>query len=284
MRRFCILITAAVLLCACKTLHTDYEKDIDVFYICSTEVMHAYDESGKEIFNSRLVPEDTVALNAERQFVEKNYVQGHRYFAPYYEQFTFAAISLPKDSFDLAYNHAKTDISRRFAEYMTHENNGRNYVIIGFSQGAMLALDLLKEMPEEYFSHCQAVYMMGYRLTEEDVAHKRITPAKNATKGNVVSFNSVMRPLAIWPFVAKDAATCINPLNWRTDTKPATLIYNGDTAYVSIDKKTHQLIVKGLDEEKYKFPLNNPGNLHHWDLLFYAPQIRENIMRRNVSR
>ncbi len=284
MKQFFILIAASLMLSACKTLHSGSENDIDIFYICSTEVMHAYDDNGTEIFNSRLVPEDTLALNAELKFVGQNYAQGYRYFAPYYEQFTFSAISLPSDSFALAYNHAKADITRRFTEYMTTQNNGRNYVIVGFSQGAMLALDLLKEMPEEYFSRCRAVYMMGYRISAEDAAHKRITPAKSATKGNVVSFNSVMHPSAIWPFVAKDAATCINPINWRTDAKPATLIFDGDTASVSVDKKTQQLIVSGLDEQKFKFPISETGNLHHWDLLFYAPQIHENISRRNARR
>lgn len=272
-----LLMGGAILLTACR--HRSSEPD--VFYILSTEVLHSYDEDSTEVFNARLLPEDTLALYAEREFVRAHYATGLRFFAPYYEQFTFAAISLPTDSFAPAYQHAKMDIMRRFNDYMTCDNGGRDFVLVGFSQGAMLALDLLKEMTDEQYAHCRAVYMMGYRLSEQDLAHERVIPATDALSGNVISFNSVMRTDAIWPFVAADAATCINPLNWRTDTTPAMLVYEGDTAWVRVDQQTQQLLVTGLNENKYRFPLTVPGNLHHWDLLFYSNDLRENISQRS---
>lgn len=254
----------------------------DVFYIMSTDVLHAYAEDGTEIYNSRLVPEDTLALYAEKEYVRGHYAEGLRFYAPYYEQFTFEAISLPAEEYAMAYAHAREDITERFNEYIASSNEGRDFVLMGFSQGAMLALDLLKEMPSSVYERCRAVYMLGYRLSEEDIAHERVTPATDERSGNVVSFNSVMRSDATWDLVAGGAATCINPLNWRTDGTPAELVYDGDTATVRVDLQTQQLLVSGLDEEKYTFPLTEPGNLHHWDLLFYSDDIRRNILLRGA--
>lgn len=277
-------LMAFLLLASCKlsaeSKKTHASSAPDVFYIISTNVLHAYDKDGKEIYNSRLAPADTLTFHAEREYVRKHYAEGMRFYAPYYEQCTFAGFQLSTDSFAIAYAHAKADITRSFREYMEKENKGRDVVIIGFSQGAMLALDLLKEMPEKYYKRCRSVYMLGYRLTTEDMAHKRVTAAADSIKGNVVSFNSVMRRDATWDAVAAGAATCINPLNWRTDSIAATLTYKGDTATVRVDSQTHQLLVSGLDESKYTFPLTKPGNLHHWDLIFYAPQIHRNIQQR----
>lgn len=279
MKHFLLLFLAAILMASCVTAPTSAVPD--VFYILSTEVLHAYDEDRQEIYNARLTPEDTLSLYAEREYVREHYADGLPFYAPYYEQFTFAAISLSPDSFAIAYEHAKADITRQFRHYVQSENNGRPFVLMGFSQGAMLALDLLKEMPDSVFARCEAVYMMGYRLSAEDLAHERVELATDSVHGNVVSFNTVMRTDATWDFVANGAATCINPLNWCTDATPAILAFEGDTAKVMVDTLTHQLLVTGLDEEKYLFPLSSRGNLHHWDLLFYAEAIRNNILLRS---
>lgn len=279
-RFLAVLFLFPLVVVGCRSSQKSDEADI--FYILSTEVLHAYDDNGVEVYNACLTPQDTLSLYEEREFVREHYAGNMPFFAPYYEQYTFASLS--SDSFVVAYEHAKEDIFRRFNEYITRENNGRNFVLMGFSQGAMLALDLLKEMPDSVYNRCSAVYMLGYRLSAEDVAHERVSAATDACSGNVVSFNSVMRADAMWGFVAKGAVTCINPLNWRTDDTPAVLVYDGDTATVWVDEQTQQLLVNGLDEDKYTFPLTLPGNLHHWDLLFYAPQIHENILLRTSKK
>lgn len=256
----------------------------DVFYIISTEVLAAFDDQGEEMFNSTLIPSDTVYMYQEKEFVKENYASGLRFYAPYYEQFTMNAIKAPKEVYDTAYVHAKNDLQKRFNDYMAHENNHRPYVIVGFSQGGMIAIDLLKEMTEEQYKLCKGAYLLGYRLSEEDLKHPHIVPATSLRKGKVASFNSTMSAESSWDLVSKDAATCVNPLNWKTDETPATLIFEGDTATVQVDKSINQLIVKGLDEDQYVFaPLNDfcvKGNLHHWDLLFYKEAISKRIKTR----
>ena len=102
-----------------------------------------------------------------------------------------------------------------------------------------------------------------------------------------MSFNSAMSADALWPMLS-DGAACINPINWRTDSTPATLSYKGDTAQVSVDTLHNYLQVSGLDPDKYVFaPLEGyapKGNLHHWDLLFYGDHLRRNALLRSSGR
>lgn len=255
----------------------------DVFYIISTNVVSSHNDKGKEIYNATLAPEDTVYMYMEKEFVRKNYAGKSRFYAPYYKQFTLNALKAPESVYDTAYIYAKEDMKRHFNDYMARQKNRRPFVFVGFSQGSIIALDLMKEMSDEQFRLCRGGCMMGYRITEEDMRHPRIKPVGIGKKGNIVSFNSVMSREAAWDFVSKGAATCTNPLNWKDDETPATLVFNGDTATVHVDKTTNQLIVTGLSQEKYTFPILKdfckPGNLHHWDLLFYADPIKKKISR-----
>ena len=54
---------------------------------------------------------------------------------------------------------------------MKNQNNGHRFILAGFSQGAMLTIDLLKHMTDEQFSRMVANYMLGYRLSEKDLQH-----------------------------------------------------------------------------------------------------------------
>ena len=256
----------------------------DVFYIISTNVMQAHDDNGNEIYNSRLTPSDTLALFAEKEFVRTHYAEGLRFFAPYYEQFTMRALIAPRDTMVKAYEHSKADIKRQFNEYINKQNGGRPYVLMGFSQGAMLVLDLLKEMSDEDYANCKGVYAIGYRIAEQDTTGTRVRPATDALSGNIVSFNSTMTPETTWDAIAGNAITCINPLNWRTDSIPATMTYEGDTLTVSVHPTLNELIVEGIDVNKYTMPgaepYYKPGCLHHWDILFYIDEIKKNIRER----
>lgn len=260
----------------------------DIFYIISTEVMSAHDKDGKEIYNSMLCPQDTLAMYQEKEYVRQHYAGNMRFFAPYYEQFTMNALLIPREEGLKAYAHSKEDMFRKFGEYIATQNNGRPYILMGFSQGAMIALDLLKEMTDEQYANCKGVYMIGYRIAEQDTIGTRVKPATDAISGNAISFNSVTRPETRWELLTDGAITCINPLNWKTDDTPATLTFDGDTATVAVDKTIQQLVVKGLDEKKYTMPGSEPfykvGCLHHWDLLFYTDAIKKNIIERLKNR
>ncbi len=276
-----------------QTGDTISEDKIDLFYLVSTEVMSSSDSLGNVLYRALLTEEDRKAIDGEFKYVMKHFSQGdYNFIAPYYHQFNFEAINLPSEQFSQVYADIATEVCEAFDYYMAHINQGRRFALIGFSQGAMLIIDLLKHMTDEQHQQMIAAYMLGYRLSKEDLECPRIIAATDeATPGVTVSFNSVQKLEAAWPMVSKDAYTAINPVNWKTDNTPAQLVFIGDTLTVTIDEPSRLLVVNTPDPESYhEWMRNNPAYamakvdedcLHRWDLLFYADKIHENIKIRN---
>lgn len=258
---------------------------VDVFYITSTDVVKSVDSRGKEVFRAILNPEEKASFKKEMDYARRMFGDSLNFFSPYYHQFTLNSLSLPEKEFDRNYARVREELLDGFDYYMEHLNGGRRFIVAGFSQGAMLALDVLKHMTDGQYSRMVAAYMIGYRLTEEDLKHPHVKPADDAYgAGEVVSFNTMASPDAMWPLLNEDAATCINPINWKTDSTEATLVFKGDATSLSIDTEHNVIIADDLDPEKYDFQPLDPycpdGNFHHWDLQFYRDAIRENAMQR----
>lgn len=265
---------------------------VDVFYIVSTEVLSAEDSTGTELWQSQLIAADRAAMAGEMAWVEENmFYDDYNVIAPYYHQFTFDALQIPDAMFDSVYLHVAEEVCDAFDYYMEHVNDGRPFVLAGFSQGAMLTLDVLRHMTDEQFERMIACYTIGYRLSEADLTHPHIQAAIGETdRGVVISFNSTMSSEAIWPVVADGAAVCINPINWRTDTTSATFCFEGTQNRIRVGEKEKVLIVTTDSPEYYHAFYDHASffleagvsrdNLHHWDLLFYAERIHDNALKR----
>lgn len=314
MNRFFLSILVFLALTACKHSHQTQPKQdnawndgtmwyssgsqydtskIDVLYLVSTEVLSATDSLGSVVWQSQLGETDRAAMTGEMAWVENNmFYNDFNLLAPYYHQFTFDAIShLSKPQMDSVYQRVAKEACEAFDAYMEHTNHGRKFVLAGFSQGAMLTLDVLRHMTDEQFERMIACYCIGYRLSADDLRHPHIRAAQEESDhGVVVSFNSTQTQEAIWPFVAEGAATCINPINWRTDDTPAVFTFNSTTNQVHVDQASHVLIVTTDNPSFYysfyelaPFFLQasvSRDNLHHWDLLFYASRIHDNAIKR----
>lgn len=266
---------------------------VDVIYFVSTNVLNTTDENGTEVWLSQLTSEDKGFMDEEFKWVESNiFHSDFNLIAPYYHQFTFNAIcQLDRESFDSVYKQVSSEACEIFDYYMKYLNNGRSYILAGFSQGAMLAVDIMKHMTDEQYSRMIACYNIGYRLSAEDLKNPHVNAAQGEFDcGVAVSFNSSQTREAIWPLVSEGAATCINPVNWKTDSTPASFIYDSTNNTVHIDSYTHTLLVD-TDNPSY---FNNyydlvpfyydasvsRDNLHHWDLLFYKQQLHDNALNR----
>lgn len=264
--------------------HKEYA---DVFYIASTNVAGIKDDAGNTLYNATLDDAQKSVLAKEFSYVRSQFFPDSlNFFAPYYSQYTFDAITdLSNEEFTKPLAVAEQDIFDAFDEYYTRYNNGRPFIIAGFSQGGQLATALLKHMTDEQFSHCVATYSIGFKLTEEDLADPHITPAADATDcGVVISFNTISTTETMYDFVAGDASACINPVNWCTDATPGVLEYNGDSITMAIDTLYNVVVAKDIDIDKYYeeslAQYFTKGNLHHFDILFYAEQIRKNALDR----
>ncbi len=264
---------------------------IDLLYFVSTEVVSAKNSDGSVSYRSLLTAADKQAIDAELAYIEEKIGQhDFNYVAPYYHQFTFNAINLPTDKFNAEYQQVAKEACEAFDYYMAHKNQGRKFALVGFSQGGMLVLDLLRHMTDGQYKQLVAAYAMGYRISADDEKCPRIIPASDeTTPGVTVSFNSALNTDGIWPFVAGNASASINPVNWKTDSTPATFTYDGSQHTLHLDPATRLLIVETDKADEYREWNNNPvfqsvnvslDCLHHWDLLFYTQYIHDNIQKR----
>lgn len=270
----------------------DFDEDkIDVFYILWTVIFSSVDEYGNPIQNSALSAEDREIFDGAFKYSQDIMFDSDtfNFIAPYYRQLTMESFSTPGLMFLSATATASRDICEAFDYYMEHQNNGRPFIIAGFSQGGLMSKVLLKHMTDEQYSRMIAAYSMGFQVTEDELNDPHINAAQSEDDlGKIISYNSVDSSDAIWSQVAGDAAICMNPLNWKTDDTQAILTTEyGDTATVHVDQDRHVLILEGLDNAKYGgqnydgtvYPMP-AGNYHMWEMRFYADDIRENALRR----
>lgn len=262
------------------------ESLADVFYLVSTDVLTAVDANGGQRYISTLNEGDRAAITPEMAKVAKSMGDSLNFFCPYYRQFTLEALDLAQDAYRDTVQIVLEDVWEAFSYYLDKLNNGRPFALVGFSQGAMYIPELVARMDEFQYSRMCGAYMMGYRLSADDLKRPHLRAASSADDiGSVVSFNSAASKDAFWPLVNGGAVTCINPLNWKTDSTPATLAYYGDTLTFHIDTDINTIIVDGIDPAKFSFPMLErycgKGNLHHWDRKFYSDAIRNNILLRS---
>lgn len=252
----------------------------DLFYICSTEVFDQTTEEGQEKHFASVHSEaDREAMLAELNGVDLR-LSGNslNYFAPYYRQMSMESFTEQK-TIDARVDIPASDIHAAFDYYWKHYNEGRPFVLAGFSQGALLAVDLLRHMPDSIYSHLAAAYVLGWHLTEEDLAFPAIVPASGATDtGVTICYNSVKTPEDANSIVSAGNCAAINPVNWCTDATPAAF---GDSLTVHLDPATKLLLVDGYTRTDHAaLPWFDGGNYHTFEIRWYTPYLRENIQER----
>lgn len=264
-------------------------SDIDIFYIISTETDDYLASDGTTSHYA-----DTYSDSVRRQMTwEMRGVDGLlsgelNYYAPYYRQCTmesFVSDSLAYARFALSMG----DIKRAFEYYMKHLNGGRPFVLMGFSQGAMAVVELVKGMDDESYSRMVAAYVLGWRVTGEDMAGTtRFRPAHDSADiGVTVCYNSVRDDACAIPLISGGNCIAINPVNWRTDETPAMLIAPGsdDTLRVTLSPYSLLLHVEGYTGSGYEVPLiGSEGNYHCLEIALYSDCLRRNVSLRAAAR
>ena len=263
------------------------ENFVDAFYIVSTNVMHSFDSSGKEHNMAVLNEDERKTLAVEMEYVKKTiFPDSINYYSPYYHQFTMSTISLPENDFQAIYDSVKNEIFNAFDYYMQTWNNGHRFVIIGFSQGAMMTKELLKHLDNEQYSRLVAAYVIGDGINEEDLKCEHIVPAESASDtGVTISFNSVKSPDGIWTPVYENSVTCINPINWTTDATPADFSFGEQNVTATIDTVLNVVMVEDFVKPEMPFAEVWPEDcLHFYDIQFYNNSLRENVLLRAYKR
>ena len=265
------------------------QAEADIFYIISTETGDYTLPNGETCHYADTYADSLRApLHGEMLGVDTLVSGSLNYFSPYYRQCSLQ--SFENDSLKVARMPiAMDDVRRAFAHYLKNMNDGRPFILAGFSQGAHIMIQLLKEMDEETFSRMIAAYAIGIAITDSD---QHIGAAKGADDtGVTICYNSVRDPSCAmrgWT----NSRLAINPVNWHTDDTPATLVtepspllpvveQKKDTMNVHLDVKSGLLIVEGFTAQDYMLPLLGvEGNYHTREIWLYRDQLRENMALR----
>ena len=222
-------------------------------------------------------------------------------FAPHYRQAELnralrALDASPRDFSPM--EPGQEDIRRAFRHFLEHRNNGRPFILMGHSQGAMAVLDLLKnELPPDSpaLKRMVAAYVIGWPVTKEDLAEYpqlRMARGERDT-GVVVSWNTESPGAERSIFCGGIA---INPLNWRTDEQPAPKEANRGAVFFrpdgeialerpgfcggALNLERGTLVVDLESPQKYEAEFFPRGVLHMGDILFFYRNIAENAGKR----
>ncbi|MDO4970651.1 MAG: DUF3089 domain-containing protein [Bacteroidales bacterium] len=259
----------------------DNEK-VDVFYVLSTWQSDWTDSKGAVHHYAQVNSDWNKKETREYAFANAMFADSANFFAPYYQHMTLQCWA-HQDSVDTYLPAAMDEVKRAFDYYMKHLNGGRKFILAGYSQGGCGVVNLLKHMDDAAFSRMIAAYVVGFKVSKEDLKQsKHFVAAKGeADQGVTVVFNSVTQPESINQVISGENQFCINPVSWSVDAKETTL---SDTMTVALMPAYNVLKVKGIDEDKYFVPavsyLFPKGNLHLKEMDLYRNVVNQNVKKR----
>ena len=267
----------------------------DLFYITSTETGD-YTRSEGALCHYADTYNDSVRgpLRGEMTGVDHLLSGNLNYYSPYYRQCSLQ--SYASDSLTQARMPLPTgDVRRAFNYYLEHLNQGRPFILAGYSQGAIILLELLKEIDDSAINRMIAAYVIGATVSDDDARHPHIMAARRADDtGVTICYNSVRDAGCALPHF-EYSAMAINPVNWRTDDTPATLTtepsphiladrQQKDRLTVRLDPTTRLLFVDGYTGTDYVLPLiGKEGCYHSREVWLYREQLRLNMALRADS-
>lgn len=274
----------------------DSEYDVDVFYVYPTV---SHNESGTMDINN----EDERALAKGIYKAQASVFEGSaNIYAPYYRQMS-TGVKLPDDPNVVAtdlkeFKLGASDVKAAFKYYIENLNDGRPFMLASHSQGSMALIELLKDefgKSEELRNNLVAAYIIGYTVTDEDLALAKLEAATSASDTGVVITYNTQSDTSIGGPMLLPGANCINPLNWKTDGTKADASQNKGAVFFNdstgeflrevpnycgalINTDNGALTTK-VDEELEIGPYPE-GVFHRYDYAFWYRNLEENIKVR----
>ena len=275
------------------------EKDVDVFYV--------YPTVSSNVSGSMLITDDVDRALAQGMLEAQAsvYEPGANVFAPYYRQMTTGVdmSGLPEGSLATdteEFKQGAADVADAFDYYINNLNEGRPFMIAGHSQGTMALIELIKNRfgdDEELRSRMVAAYLIGYTVTDDDLAKAGLTAAEGANDTGVVITYNTQSPTSVGGPMLMAGAHCINPLNWKTDETYAPAsenlgarFYNDSTGEflrevpdysdAQIDMETGALTTTIPEGENLDIGSYPEGVYHRYDYAFWYRNLEENVKDR----
>lgn len=272
------------------------DKPVDVFYVYPTIFGGAGPER-MDISSSELRQKADVQID-----INSGVFTGEaNLYAPYYRQASIEVVWMNEEEGDALLKEGFEDIIQAFEYYMENYNQGRPFILAGFSQGSMALLNLMKEKfnNPQWQKQLVAAYIIGYSVMEKDLeSYPWLKMAQGETDtGVIISYNTQL-PGYGYSYVFKEGSRAINPVNWRTDGvvararehKGAVLfdIATGERleeiphfSDVWLEAETGALVLNA-DAKKYNASqaVFAPGVLHMYDYMFFYNNLKENAAKR----
>ena len=254
----------------------------DVFYVVSTwEEDWTTADGMVSHYADAWNPAHREHMATEMRGVAAYMSPGNRFFAPYYRHTTIDAwLTQNEDTIQRRTRLAMADVCAAFDHFQQQRDPSRPLIIAGFSQGGMAVVELLRHISDETYSQLAAAYVLGYKVTEADMAEcSHIRPAQGETDtGVTICYNTVKDVKYVKPIIAA-SAICINPVNWCTDATPATL---HDTITIAVSPEYHVLVATGYSASEYPpyKDLINVGDIHSCEPWLYSECLAKNIAVR----
>ena len=281
------------------------DTEFDVFYIyptisrSKTELLFDWSKPHNRAFAYRFADAQTKEFDSKKV----------RIFAPFVRQLELDTalseierLKTIKDDYHLSMGaYGIEDTKNALKYYLKYYNNGKPYVLLGHSQGAVDLLYAMKEI--SLGKNFLVAYLIGHPYaTEEELTFNGITPAKGRDDiGVIVSWNTQRKGAENKYFSTKNACV-INPLNWRTDEKSACRFRNLTSTFLNLaagqnDKqiiKAHFLTGAKVDKENGVLLVNLPnreefskysqfageGVYHSFDVWTFSQAIAKNAEQR----
>lgn len=272
-------------------------KKADVFLVCPTVYMGQENSFNMEMNDAQTRAKFVGALNMEKGIYE----DVCSVYAPFYRQAGLNVYRLDAGQAEPYFQLAYSDVKQSFEYYMQNCNNSRPFVLAGFSQGSDMLLRLMEDsfQNESYNKHLVAAYLIGWRITPEDIARYpflKMAQSANDT-GVIISFNSEAESVNTSLIVPK-TTLAINPLNWKTtgEYAPANLNlgavftdYNGGMvkeipaltgAYLDKDRGTLKVTDVSPGDYPPVLDIFSKGVYHLYDYQFFYRNLQQNVAVR----
>lgn len=217
-----------------------------------------------------------------------------RVFSPRYRQAHLHSFFTKKDTASArqALALAYSDNKAAFEYYLKHWNNGRPFILVGHSQGALHTKTLIKEMVEgkPLESQLIAAYIVGWPVYENE--YKTLKPCQTPDQTDCYCSWRTWERHAGLRSKKDQKVICTNPLNWTTTERvyaPKTLnkgavVRPFEKLYPAI---TDAEVYKGMllaSKPKFKGSfLMQRKNYHIGDLNLYYMNVRENAQLRTKA-
>lgn len=260
------------------------QSGVDVFYIPSTWEFDWFTKDSVVCHYADITNQQHLDnMSIEMRKVADYMADGNRFYSPFYRHITLDTwATLNEDTIQSRYNKVSfIDVQQAFNYFLNNFNQQRPFILAGFSQGGKSVVELMKSMSDETKNRMIAAYVLGYKVTANDVATAPwIRAAKDSIDtGVTICYNSVSDVKYTKDILCKDNVMCINPVNWCTDDTPATL---HDTMTVTLDTQYKVLVLEGFDGSYLPNILDiiNVGDYHGIEPWVYSECLRKNIKQR----